>query len=87
MIFICYEADGVANGVGAPGAADAVDVILDVHRKIVVDDMRDAVHINAARGDVRGDKHTHCARLEIFQCFQPLVLRTVGMQCSRLYPL
>ena len=66
VIFICDEADGVADGVRAPGASDAMDVILDVHREIVVHYMRDAVHVNAARGDVCGDKHAHCAGLEIF---------------------
>ena len=74
VIFIGDEADGIADGIRASGASDAMDVILDVHREIVVDHMRDAVHVNAARGDVCGHEHAHCARLEIFQRLQPLIL-------------
>ena len=61
------EADGVADGVRAAGAADAMDVILRVHREIVVHHVRDAVHVNAARGDVRRHEHAHGAGLEILQ--------------------
>ena len=39
VIFIRHETDGVANLIRAAGATDAVDVILDVHRKIVVHDV------------------------------------------------
>ena len=40
---------------GAPGASDAVDVILRLFGEIVIDDMRDAVNMDAAGGDVGGD--------------------------------
>lgn len=39
VIFIGDEADGIADGVRTSGASDAMDVILDVHREIVVDHM------------------------------------------------
>ena len=55
-----------------------------MRREIVVHDVRDAVHINAARGDVRGDEHAHGAGLEILQRAQPLVLRTVRVQRAGL---
>ena len=73
------EADRVADRVGAAGAADAVDVILGVHREIVIDDMGDAVHVDAARGDVGGDQDAHRAGLEILERAEPLVLRAVGV--------
>lgn len=34
-----HETDRVANGIGAARAADAVNVILDVHREVVVYDV------------------------------------------------
>ena len=61
-------------------APDAVDVILRLHREIVVHHVRNAVHINPARGNIRGHQHADRAGLEIFQRPQPLGLRTVRMQ-------
>ena len=80
MVLVRHEADGVANLIRAAGAANAVDVILHVHRKIVVHHVRDAVHVNAARRDVRRHQHPHHAFLEILQRAQPLVLRAVRVQ-------
>ena len=77
------KADRVADGVGAAGAADAMDVVLGVHREIVIHDVRNAVHVDAARGDVGGHEHPHGAGLELRERAQPLVLRAVGMQRSR----
>ena len=54
-------------GVGAAGAADAMDVVLDVWREVEVHDVRDAVHVDAAGGDVGGHEHAHGAGLEILQ--------------------
>ena len=53
VIFGRDKTDGVADRVRASGAADAMDVILDVHREIVIHDVRNAVHVNAARRDVQ----------------------------------
>jgi len=53
MVFGSDKTDGVAHGMGAAGAADAVDIILRMHRKIIVHHVRNAVHVNAARRDVR----------------------------------
>jgi hypothetical protein len=39
LIFRRNEADGIAHGMGATGATDAMDVILRVHRKVVVHDV------------------------------------------------
>src|ERR1017187_4372467 len=39
VILVGDKTDGVADGVRASGAADAMDVILRVHREIVIDDM------------------------------------------------
>src|ERR1035437_3920285 len=43
------KADRVAHRVRPAGAPDAMDIILRVHREIVIHHMRNAVHVNAAR--------------------------------------
>ena len=77
------KADRVANGMGATRASDAMNIILRVHRKIVVHHMRDSIHVNATRGDVGRDEDTDGAGLEILQRAEPLVLRTIGMNGAR----
>src|ERR1051325_8044347 len=57
VVFRRDEADGIADGVRAAGAADAMDIILRMHRKIEVHHVRDAVHVDAAGGNVRGHEH------------------------------
>ena len=80
MIFVRDETDGVAHGVRAAGASDAVDIVLHMQRKIIVHHVRDAVHVNAAGGDIRRHQHAHRAGFEIFQRAQTLALRTVRVQ-------
>jgi hypothetical protein len=46
--------------------------------------MRDPIHIDASRGDVRGDEDTDRAGFEILQRTEPLVLRAIGMDSARL---
>src|SRR5262245_54781062 len=46
------ERDRDAAGAGARGAADAVHVAFGNVRQVVVDDVADAVDVDAARGDV-----------------------------------
>src|SRR6267378_8402719 len=84
LIFGRNKADRIADGVGAAGASDAMDIILRVHRKIIVHHMRDPIHIDAEGGDVGGDEDTDGAGLEILQRAEPLVLRAIGMDRARL---
>ena len=46
--------------------------------------MRDAVHIDAAGCNVGGHQNADRSRAEIRKGAQPLVLRTVSVQCRRL---
>src|SRR3954468_5455509 len=48
------ERQGDARGAGARSAADAMDVALGVSRQLVVDDVRHAVDVDAARGEIGG---------------------------------
>ena len=47
-----------------PGPADAVDVVLQVVRQVVVDDVRDAEHVDAAADHVGGDQDRDLAVAE-----------------------
>ena len=47
LIFRRNKADRITDGVRAAGASDAMDIILRVHREIVIHDMRDPIHIDA----------------------------------------
>ena len=50
---------------GAGGAPDAVHVVLARGGNVVVDDVRDARHVDPARGDVGGHERVDHARLEV----------------------
>ena len=50
------ERDRGAVAPGAAGAADAVDVVVGRGRHVVVDDVRQLLDVEAARGDVGGDE-------------------------------
>ena len=77
VIFGRHEADGVADRVGAACAANTMDLVLRVHREVIMHHVRDAVHIDPASGDVCGDQYAHGAGLEIFQGAQALVLGAI----------
>ncbi len=74
------EADRVADGQGPARAADPVDVILRVHGKVVIDDVRDAVDIDAAGGDVGSHEDPDLAGFEFLQGAEALVLRAIRME-------
>ena len=86
VIFRCDEADRVTDRVRAAGPSDPVDVILGVHREIVIYDMGDPVHVDPARRDVRSNQHADDPRFEILQRAKALILRTVRMDGSRFNP-
>ena len=47
---------------GAAGAPDAMNVILRVHRKIVIHHVRNPIDVDAARGDIGRDQNADRAR-------------------------
>ena len=59
-----HERDGDADAACAAGTAGAVHVGLAVFRRVVVDDVRDVVDVDAAGGDVGRDEHVDLAALE-----------------------
>src|SRR3989440_11314800 len=66
-VFARDERHGLAAFPRAAGAADAVDVVFRDVRQVVVDDVRQRLDVEAARGDVGGDEHLQLAVLEALQ--------------------
>ena len=64
LFIVGDEGEGVADGRGAAGAADAVDVIFGDVRAVEVDDVGDACDVDAAGGDVGGDQDAVAADLK-----------------------
>ena len=60
-----------------------MDVILRVHREIVIHHVRNPIHVDAARGNVGRDQNADGAGLEILQRAQPLILRSIRMDRAR----
>jgi hypothetical protein len=56
------------------GLTDAVHIIFKGLWKVGVDDVRDALDIQAARGDIRRDQHTDLGNGEVCQSCLPVVL-------------
>ncbi len=73
------ERDRHALRAGARSAADAVHVALRNVRKVVVDDMADAIDIDAARRDVGRHQRAHLAGAERRQHALALALRLVAV--------
>ena len=73
------QRDGVAVDAGAAGAADAVDVVLGDHRQLEVDDVRERLDVEAARGDLGGDQDREPAGLEVGQRADALRLALVAV--------
>ena len=77
--FAAAERRGDAGRAGPACAADAVDVNLRHLGQLVVDDVRDAVDIQPAGGDVGGHEHGRPVRLEGIQRALPHVLAFVAV--------
>ena len=80
------QGEGVAGTLSAAGAPDAMDIIIGSGRHVVVDDMRDAFHVQAAGGDVGGDHNLVMAALETGQCRLALSLGAVAVQAGGAEP-
>ncbi len=86
LLFIA-EREGYARRPGPARPADSVHVGFGNIRHVIVDDMGDIIHIDAARGNVRGDQDAGFSRLEIVQCDLPRHLRFVAMDGFHVHVL
>src|SRR5581483_11224694 len=73
------ERDRLAGLARAAGAADAVDVVLGHVRQVVVDDVRQELDVEPARGDVGRDQHAQLVVLERLERARARVLRLVAV--------
>src|SRR5438552_8607327 len=78
-LFFYEEGRSYAVSAIASGSPDAVDEILRHFRQIVVDDVRDVLHVNPAGSQVRGDQHAEATLLKPSQRCGALRLRAVAM--------
>ncbi len=79
-----YEENGLAAASRTAGAPDTVYVCLRVVWNVVIHDVRDAFHVEPARGYVGGDDNVHLPLLQSLDGSLALLLRNVAVQCSRL---
>ena len=75
-----HEADRLAAATGPAGAANAVDVVVGRARQVEVDDHRQGLDVQAARGDVGGHQHLHLLRLERIERAGASALAQVAME-------
>jgi len=68
------KTDSIPNRMSPTSPADAVDVVLRMHWEVIIDDVRDAIHVDTPSGDVRRYQNAHGAGFKILQSPQPLVL-------------
>ena len=68
---------------GAPSAADAVDVGVDLARHVEVDHQPDALHVEPAGGDVGGYQHVERAGAQAIDKLLPVaLLHVTGEGCG-----
>ncbi len=77
QVILAEETVGHPELARATGTADAVDVVLDVEREVVVDDELDVRDVQTAGGDVRGDEDLAAAGLELVEGPVAILLRAV----------
>ena len=77
------ERDRVAGRSGPARPADPVDVVLGDHRQLVVDDVRQLLDVEAARGDLGRDEDRGAAGLEVVERPDPLALALVAVDRGR----
>ncbi len=76
----CHEQDGVTLAARATGTPDTVDVGLRVVRDVVIDDVRDALDINAARCHIGSDDNIQLPVLQPGNRAFALRLRNITVQ-------
>jgi hypothetical protein len=61
LIFRRNKADGVSNGMGSASSSDAMNIILRMHRKVVIHHVRNPINVDTARSDIGGNEHANSA--------------------------
>src|SRR6516225_11199076 len=77
------DGDGGAAASGAPGAADAMNVIVGVVRDVEVEDVADGGNVEPARGDVGGNQQRDFVPAELIERGRARRLVHVAVQRDR----
>jgi hypothetical protein len=73
------ERGGDTASTSATGAANAVNEVLGDFGQVVIDDLRDVLHVDAARSDVSGNKDANATLLKTGERCVALRLRTIAV--------
>ena len=74
------EADSFAHGLGPPRPADPMNIVLGMAGEVVVDDVGNALHVDAPGSDIGSHQNPDPPGLKVLQSPQPLILGAVGMK-------
>jgi len=66
VILGCHKTDCITHRVCPARTADAMHIILLVHWEIIIYHVRNVVHVDTARRDVRRYQHAHRAGFKVF---------------------
>src|SRR5271165_508809 len=83
-LILYEERGGDSAPTSAAGAANAMNEVLRHFWQVVVDDVHDVLHMDAARGEVGGDQHAETAALEAFEGRRALRLRAIAVNHRRV---
>ncbi len=88
ILFLVIRDKGnrIAEGLGTPCPADTMHIIFGKRRHIKIDHMRNPIHIDAARRNIRCHHHLKLILLKTVQRFLTLALRTPRVNRHRLDP-
>src|SRR5215213_5634369 len=81
LVARCYERERGPGETGAPGAADAMDIVLGMVRHVEIEDVAHRRNVEAARGDVARDEERHLAGAERVERRHAGALIEVAVQC------
>ena len=68
-------------------SSDPVHVGFRVFRHLIVDDVRNTVHVDSARDDIGGYEDLHATLVERAQCAHPVLLRLIRVDGLGRYAL
>ena len=81
-VFVSDQCERVTRTMCAPRPSDAMDVGIGSVGHVVVDDVRDAFNIEAARRDVGSDHDVEVSLFETVQSLLALSLRAIAVQAG-----
>src|SRR5690606_13856895 len=81
------EREGLAASSCTSRAADAMDIVLSMHRNVIIIDMADCRNVEAPGRDIGADQDPYLAGLEASQCFGARRLHHVAMESFRIKPV